>query len=469
MGYMIVTVSNNILVRDPTPELTRWMNENLILPNPEYVKKARMGFWVGNTPQTLSLFEVHGKEWVLPFGVLRTIMPMLKGSQITTAFQETPEIDYGEAVPLYDYQAEAVDAMVKAKYGMLQSAAGSGKTQMGIAIIKRWKSPALWLCHTADLLNQSKERAERYMDKSMLGTITEGKVHLGSGVTFATVQTMCNLDLARYRHYWNVIIVDEAHRVSGSPSQMTRYFKVLDSLSAKHKYGLTATPDRSDGLIKATRALLGDVVYIVPDDAVADKIMKVGIKPVATQVGLSEECMNPDGTLNYTGMISYLCEDFRRTEIIASQIIAEADHSCLILSDRLEHLESLMNRLPPDMRKKAVMITGKMTSKKGKAEREEAIEQMRKGEKKYLFATYSLAREGLDIPRLDRLFLTTPVKYHATVIQSIGRIARTFPGKEPPITYDFIDNGIGYCVKAWKERMKHYRKAGAYLCERPTE
>lgn len=466
---MIVTVSNNIRVRDPTPELIRWMNENLILPNPEYVKKARMGFWVGNTPKTLSLFEVHGKEWVLPFGVLRAIMPMLKGSQITTAFQETPEIDYGEAVPLYDYQAEAVDAMVKAKYGMLQSAAGSGKTQMGIAIIKRWKSPALWLCHTADLLNQSKERAERYMDKSMLGTITEGKVHLGSGVTFATVQTMCNLDLARYRHYWNVIIVDEAHRVSGSPSQMTRYFKVLDSLSAKHKYGLTATPDRSDGLIKATRALLGDVVYIVPDDAVADKIMKVGIKPVATQVGLSEECMNTDGTLNYTGMISYLCEDFRRTGIIASQIIAEADHSCLILSDRLEHLESLMNRLPPDMRKNAVMITGKMTSKKGKAEREEAIEQMRKGEKKYLFATYSLAREGLDIPRLDRLFLTTPVKYHATVIQSIGRIARTFPGKEPPITYDFIDNGIGYCVNAWKERMKHYRKAGAYLCERPTE
>lgn len=460
---MIVTVSNNIRVRDPTPQLTRWAKDNLVLPNPEYVKKARMGFWVGRTPQTLSLFEVHGQELVLPFGVLRTIMPMLKGYQITTAFQETPEIPYGEPVPLYDYQEEAVNAMWSAKYGMLQSAAGSGKTQMGIALIKRWKSPALWLCHTADLLNQSKERAERYMEKSLIGTITEGKVHLGKGVTFATVQTMCNLDLARYRDYWNVIIVDEAHRVSGSPTQMTRYFKVLDSLSAKHKYGLTATPDRSDGLIKATHALLGDVVYIVPDEAVADKIMKVGIKPIATGRGIDEDCLNPDGTLNYTGLITSLTQDGLRTRKIADCITANFDHSCLILSDRLDHLHSIMRLLPPAMRENAVMIDGKMNTKKGKAEREQRLEQMRMGEKKYLFATYSLCKEGLDIPRLDRLFLTTPVKYHATVVQSIGRIARTFEGKENPIAYDFVDNGIGYCMKAYKERCRHYKKAGAYF------
>ena len=59
-----------------------------------------------------------------------------------------------------------------------------------------------------------------------------------------------------------------------------------------------------------------------------------------------------------------------------------------------------MNMLPADMRKDAVMISGKMTSKKGKHERELALEDMRSGKKKYLFATYSLAKEGLDVPRL---------------------------------------------------------------------
>ena len=71
------------------------------------------------------------------------------------------------------------------------------------------------------------------------------------------------------------------------------------------------------------------------------------------------------------------------------------------------------------MREQAVMISGKMTSKKGKAEREKAIQDMREGKKKYLFATYSLCKEGLDIPRLDRLFLASVIKDQAVVIQHL--------------------------------------------------
>ena len=89
---------------------------------------------------------------------------------------------------------------------------------------------------------------------------------------------------------------------------------------------------------------------------------------------------------------------------------------------------------------------------------------MRTGEKKYLFATYSLAKEGLDIPRLDRLFLTTPQKDFAVVTQSIGRIARTFEGKEPPIAYDFVDD-IGYLVKSYKKRCSTYKKNRCYFVE----
>ena len=110
-----------------------------------------------------------------------------------------------------------------------------------------------------------------------------------------------------------------------------------------------------------------------------------------------------------------------------------SEHYNLILSDRLAHLEYLMNHLPKHLRAQAVMVDAKMTSKKGKAKREQAIEDMRAGRKRYLFATYSLAKEGLDIPRLDRLYLTTPQKDFAVVAQSIGRIARTFDGKGEPI------------------------------------
>ena len=243
---------------------------------------------------------------------------------------------------------------------------------------------------------------------------------------------------------------------------MTMFAKVLNSLSARHKYGLSATVHRADGMIQETFSLIGDVVYTVPDEAVADKVMRVGIKPVGTDVKLTYECLNTDGTLNYTKLINYLTNCFTRNICIIDELIDQKGKSCLVLSDRLEHLEKLLNMLPDDMRSQASMISGKMTTKKGKAEREQAIEDMRTGKKKYLFATYSLAKEGLDVPRLERLLMITPQKDYAVITQSIGRIARTYEGKADPIVLDFVDD-IGYLVKSYKKRCSTYRKNECYF------
>lgn len=461
---MRVRVSNNVKITNPTPELITWCQNNLKLANPDYAKKVRMGFWVGNTPKFLYLYEIHGGELVIPYGCLKAIAPLLKDAVAESDFKPSVSIDYGDPVPLYPYQEKAVEQAKNGLYGILQSKAGSGKTQMGIALVKQFGKRALWLTHTKDLLTQSKERAERYMDKSLIGTITEGKVNIGSGVTFATVQTMSKLDLSLYKDFWDVIIVDECHRACGSPTQLSMFSKVLNSLSARHKYGLSATVHRADGMIKATFALLGEVVYTVPDEAVADKVMQVGIKPIGTGVPISRECLNTDGTLNYAKMINYLCENEERTSLIANCIFKECRHSCLILSDRLEHLSNIIDALPFPLQEYAVMISGKMTSKKGKAEREQALEDMRTGEKKYLFATYSLAKEGLDIPCLERLFMATPQKDYAVITQSIGRIARTHEGKADPICYDFVDN-IGYLQKSFKKRCTTYNKNDCYFVE----
>lgn len=454
---MIVKVSNNIRITDPSPEIITWCQKNLILANPDYAKKARMGFWLGNTPKSLYLYEMHGGELIIPYGCLKSIVPYIRNAAVESHFKPSESIDYGDPIPLYPYQEKAVNESRLGLYGILQSKAGSGKTQMGIALIREYGKKALWLCHTLDLVKQSKERAEKYMDKNLLGLITEGKVNIGSGITFATIQTMSKLDLNQYRDMWDVIIVDECHRVAGTPTAMTQFSKVLNNLSARHKYGLSATVHRSDGMIAATYALLGDIVYTVPDEAVEDKVMQVGIKPISTGVPISRACLNTDGTLNYARLITYLCESDFRNDIIHKCLVAESDKSCLILSDRLEHLSLLMSCLPLRMRDKAVMISGKMTSKKGKAEREQAIEDMRTGEKKYLFATYSLAKEGLDIPCLERLFMATPQKDYAVITQSIGRIARVCESKDTPICYDFVDN-IGYLQKSFKKRCATYRK-----------
>lgn len=460
---MKIEVSNVLTVIDPTQEMIDWCNKNLVISNPEYIKKARMHKWLGNIPSKLSLYERRGDELILPFGTLHNLpQSITQESYFTSTFGKPVEIDYGKDVPLYPYQEEAVQIVFKSKYGILQSPAGSGKTQMGIALVKKFGVRALWLTHTLDLLNQSKARAEQYMGKSLLGTITGGKVNIGRGITFATIQTMCKLDLAQYKDFWDVIIVDECHRCSGTPTAMTQFYKVLNALAARHKIGLSATVHRSDGMIEATYALLGHIVYTVPDEAVGDKIMKVGIKPESTGVTISREALNTDGTLNYPKLITYLTTCLERNALIVSAIEDNEDRPSLILSDRLDHLFHLKSLLPSDMEEQAVMISGKMNTKKGRVEREQAMEDMRTGRKKYLFATYSLAKEGLDIPCLERLYLTTPQRDYAIVTQSIGRIARTCDGKADPIAYDFVDN-IAYLIKSYKNRCTIYRKNGCYF------
>lgn len=149
--------------------------------------------------------------------------------------------------------------------------------------------------------------------------------------------------------------------------------------------------------------------------------------------------------------------------MIARDLEGQEGHACLVLSSRLEHLRTIRSMLPDPLKEQSVMIDGSMTSKRGRQQREQAIEDMRTGKKDILFASFGLAKEGLDIPRLDRLFLTSPQKDYAVVTQSIGRIARVSPGKEEAVCYDYVDN-IQFCENQWKRRRAHYRKAGG-ICE----
>ena len=459
-----MTVGNQLRIQEPTADLLDWCKKNMVLANPDYAKKVRMHLWLGNTPQKLYLMQWDGDTLVLPYGCLNTVLSMGE-CEVINDLPSPKKVDFGCSVPLYDYQEAAKEAMLKAYYGILQSPAGSGKTQVGIALAAALGRKTLWLTHTRDLLSQSKNRAEQYMSPSLTGSITEGRVQIGKAITFATVQTMCNLDLGRYRDVWNCIIVDECHRVAGTPTSVTQFSKVLNSLAARHKYGLSATVHRADGMIAATYALLGQIAYQVPDAAVAEKVMTVSVLPRPTHQGLSREFLDTDGTIIYAKLVNFLADRYDRNELIAADLVENRNHYNLILSDRLSHLEYLMKHLPHDLRDQAVMVDGKMTSKKAKAMREQAIEDMRQGRKRYLFATYSLAKEGLDIPRLDRLYLATPQKDYAVITQSIGRIARTFEGKAEPVVYDYVDEGIQYLVRSYKKRCATYRKCGCKFIE----
>ena len=445
---------NSYIEVDKSRYALEWCKNNLELVNPEYITKVRMKLWIGNTPQKLYLYEVVGDKIRVPYGCLYKVWHFLDNPKDETEARHKIEIK--EDISLYDYQKEAVEAVNK-RCGIIKAPAGSGKTQIGIALIKRLGYRALWLTHTKDLLNQSKKRYQFYFGKDGVGTITGGKVNIGKKVTFATVQTMSKLDLENYRDVFDVIIVDECHNVVGTPTRVQMFYKVLNNLNARYKYGLTATLHRGDGLVKSTEAILGDVIVEIDEEEVKGKILPVGIQRVNTRIKDDDEYLNNDGTINWHRLIKYICEHGYRNRVIADILIDNSKYPSLILSDRINHLEDIMNRLPGELKDKACLINGSTK----KDIREQAIQDMKDGKKMYLFATYSLAKEGLDIPRLERLYLTTPKSDYAVVVQSIGRIARTSEGKENPIAFDFVDD-IGILKKKYKDRWKHYRKIDCY-------
>lgn len=459
---MKIMISNEIRVQDPPQSLVETVRKELTMPNPEYGKKQRMGLWTGNTDPQIYLYYVDGETLVIPCGAGKLLRPYLEDAEIIQDLADNETIEYPGSIPLYEYQQAAVEAMKEAGNGILKSPCGSGKTQMGIALAAVLGMKTLWVTHTNDLLEQSYSRAAQYFPKNILGKIAAGKVQIGSHITFATVQTLSKIDLGKHKYTWDVVIVDECHRVAGTPSSVKMFYKVLSSLAARYKYGLSATVHRSDGLIKSTFAVIGDVRYTVPEEAVSEKTIKVQVIRKDTGIQICRECLDIDGTLVYQKLIPYLTENRKRNHGIIMDLIANAGNYNLILSDRLEHLRELREMLPEELKLSSAMIDGKMTSKKARSERIQAIEDMRNGKKHYLFASFSLAKEGLDIPRLDRLYMTTPKKDYAVVTQSIGRIARKFEGKHTAVCYDYVDD-IGFCENQWKRRKTSYKKAGCRI------
>ena len=74
---MKVTIINEITITEATQEILDWCKKELVLPNPEYAKKERMGLWVGNTPRTLSLYKINGECVMLPIGAFKDSKPIL--------------------------------------------------------------------------------------------------------------------------------------------------------------------------------------------------------------------------------------------------------------------------------------------------------------------------------------------------------------------------------------------------------
>ena len=461
---MEVLVGEDIRIKDYTADVEMHFRDRLEFDNPEYIKKINSGRWVGNTPKKLSLIQRDGDDLIVPFGMLPEVFKFKKiFSKIDHSFHSfaVNQFDFGSTITPYDYQEEAILKAVRSKQGVIVAPCGSGKTQIGLEVAARLGGRTLWLTHTSDLLNQSMTRAKSLfnLQEKDYGTITGGKVNIGRIITFATVQTMCKLDLVKFKDCFDVVIVDECHHVVGTPTQVMMFYKVISNLRARNKYGLTATPKRSDGLANCMFALIGPKICEISRDQVKDTTCPVLVKIRKTDyVPDMSRILMPDGTISYPKFIDDVISSRDRNDLIVDDVI-NANGTCLILTERIQHINLLKKKLEDFG--VSVLSLSAISSKKAKEERDDAIRLLNNKCVKVLIATYALAKEGLDIPTLDNLFLATPQKNETIVTQSVGRVARKSDEKEFGTVYDYEDSFN--MLSSWQRKRNSIYKRLGYI------
>jgi len=98
-----------------------------------------------------------------------------------------------------------------------------------------------------------------------------------------------------------------------------------------------------------------------------------------------------------------------------------------------------------------------LTGDKSKKERGAIISDIENGVLKVVCATGQLAGEGLDFPKLNRLFVTTPIRFKGRITQYIGRALRVADGKIDARIYDYVDLP-GVLKNSYYSRTRVYKQ-----------
>jgi len=337
--------------------------------------------------------------------------------------------------------AAGTNAFAEKGGGVLSLPPGYGKTTMALALASHLKVQTMIVVHKEFLANQWRDRIAEFCPGATIGRI-QGDIYDVQDKDFviALIQTMCMREFPRDAFdSFGLLIVDEAHHI-GAPAFSQFMFKICP----KYTLGLTATPERKDGLTRLLYWFLGPEFFRV--ERTAQKSTRVEVLHYTHDAFTEAPPVTRFGNINMAAMVTAVTELEDRNAILVERInrlVSENNRRVLVLSDRREHCFEFQRRLGS---KSALYIGG--MAEKDLAESAKAP---------VVLATFQLAQEGLDIPELDTCILATP---KSDIKQAIGRIMRETPGKKnSPLIIDVVDHWSVF-FSMWRKRTVVYRLGG---------
>jgi hypothetical protein len=389
----------------------------------------------------------------------------------------------------YAYQTDFV-AQILAKTKerndfMVHAATGKGKSVAALSVIQKRGRTALVLVDQNNLMDQWVSECKKILGLTdrQIG-IVQGPVcdYVGKHVTVAMIQTLVSREYEdAFYEYFGTVVVDEVH-TAGAPT----FSKALLMFSAESRFGVSATVDRRDALQKLLQWNLGNVevslldvhdksyVYYVESDTVYTWYANISPK-----VGRMLTEVSSDGARNNT-LVK-----------IIEWLYGDAGRDILVVSDRIEQLESLFamcayagipesdmgiytgfqnvwrfekdhtpRRRPVGYEKGTDYTPITLTQFRRRIPKNKLLEI--KNTKRILFATFGMFAKGVDVPRLSAGVDCTP---RSRAQQVHGRILRVQEGKPIPIWVTMRDVNSYRLERQFAQRIDEYIASSAEVCE----
>lgn len=338
-------------------------------------------------------------------------------------------------VELRDYQIElhdkVMDLFKKYRTALLSLHCGGGKTIMALNIMTKLRYKTLIIIERKTLIEVWTETMDEFFPNHTY-CVVDSKIGLSKDVDVYIMSINIAENFPR-EDYENIgyVIIDECHIICTE-----NFVRGLLRFTPRVMIGLSATPERADGMDKVLTRFLG------PEKVVKKLYVEHYIYRLSTKFKPIVE-KTEDGKLNWNSVLASQASNMDRNDLIVRILRYFPERCWIVLCKTVDHATTLC----------------KMLETLG-----ENVDYIAKNKHKYkkdfriLCATYAKAGVGFNCPKLNSLLIASDVK--SLIEQYHGRIVRRKDAN--PIVIDIIDDFFVF-YNHWKERKKYYEGCGGMI------
>ncbi|MGW8884356.1 DUF3427 domain-containing protein [Streptomyces sp. NPDC055749] len=323
---------------------------------------------------------------------------------------------------------------------LLVAATGTGKTVMAALDYKRLRQQLgrdprlLFVAHRKEILEQSLRVYQNVLIDANFGELFfTGEIPDNWNHVFASVQSLNPRALERFApDHFDVIVIDEFHHGT-SPT----YRRLLDHFTPLELLGLTATPERMDGLNIQDEFFDGRIaaemrLWEALENDLLSPFHYFGITDNTDMSAVTWK----RGAYDSTALSNLFTGNDARARLVVQAVKDKiADPGAM---RALGFCVSVAHaHFMADFFRQAGLAAVALSGESPREVRKAALDELRTGALQVIFSV-DLFNEGLDIPDVDTLLLLRPTSSATVFLQQLGRGLRRTEGKAVLTVLDFI-------------------------------